>query len=79
MTPIIVYTLEQYTVLSEAIATGALEVKYGDKTVKYRTLDEMIRILKIMTDQLFPSQNKNNGRVYSSFSKGVDCRHRNEY
>ena len=83
--PPIIYTLEQYIILSEAIATGALKVHYGDKDVEYRSLDDMLRIQKIMCDQLFPAQNKNNGRVYSAFSKGVqnpyssEWRNRNRY
>lgn len=46
------YTTEQYTKLKAAIALGALEVKYADKTVKYRSLDEMIRICKLMEEDL---------------------------
>jgi len=65
------YTLLQYQTLTDAIASGALKVKYGDKEVEYRSLDEMLRILQIMKNQLFPEQNKNNGRKYASFSKGL--------
>lgn len=69
------YTLTQYQILSDAIATGALEVHYGDKTVKYRSLDEMIRIQILMKNELFPSQNTNNGRKFASFTKGINrCR-----
>lgn len=65
------YTLEQYTILTEAISTGTTKVTYGDKTVEYRSLNEMLRIQKIMKNDLFPEQNKNNGRRYASFSKGL--------
>jgi hypothetical protein len=69
------YTLLQYQTLSDAIVSGALEVQYGDKTVKYRSLDEMIRIQAMMKNCLFPEQNTNNGRKYASFSKGTNnCR-----
>lgn len=68
------YTLSQYQIISDAIATGALEVHYGDKTVKYRSLDEMIRIQSIMRNELFPEQNINNGRRLTSFSKGTSCK-----
>lgn len=69
------YTLIQYQVISDAIATGALTVHYGDKTVTYRSLDEMIRIQTIMKNELFPEQNTNNGRKFASFSKGINrCR-----
>lgn len=42
------WTQEQYDKLQEAIGQGALLVKYGDKEVRYRSLDEMIRILNMM-------------------------------
>jgi hypothetical protein len=42
------YTLTQYQMLVDAIAQGALIVKYADKEVRYRSLDEMIRIKQQM-------------------------------
>jgi hypothetical protein len=69
------YTLLQYQTLSDAIASGALKVKYGDKEVEYRSLDDMIRLQVMMKNCLFPEQNTNNGRKYASFSKGTsNCR-----
>lgn len=67
------YTLEQYQVLSDAIATGTVEVNYGDKKVRYRSLDEMIRILELMKKCLFPDSTTgvNSGRKFASFSKGT--------
>jgi hypothetical protein len=65
----VVYTLEQYTALSDAISQGVMKVKYFDKEVEYRSLDDMLRILALMKAQLFPNQN--NGRRYVSFSKGT--------
>lgn len=74
------YTIEQYQILSAAIASGAVKVHYGDKTVDYRTLDEMLRIQGIMISQLFPCSKSNNGRKFASFSKGTECgRRRNRY
>lgn len=70
------YTLIQYQVISDAIATGALTVHYGDKTVTYRSLDDMIRIQTIMKNELFPELNPNNGRKFASFSKGINKRFR---
>lgn len=64
------YTIEQYNKLKAAIATGALEVKYADKTVKYRSLDEMSAILTAMGKELgLISSGKNH--KYPSFSKGL--------
>lgn len=64
------YTIEQYNKLKAAIATGALEVKYADKTVKYRSLDEMTAILTAMGKELgLISSGKTH--KYPSFSKGL--------
>jgi hypothetical protein len=76
--PVIIYTLEQYTAISEAIATGATKVQYGDKTVEYRSLNDMIRIQSLMYAQLFPC-NKNDGRRYFGVSKGTTCSGRNRF
>lgn len=64
------YTTEMLAALDEAIATGALTVKYGDKTVTYRSLDEMLRIKKLMQNELGLSDNTN-GRTFGSVSKGL--------
>lgn len=63
------YTIEQVTALEAAIAEGALTVKYQDKQVTYRSLDEMLRILKLMKQQLGLLGNSG-GRTLASFSKG---------
>lgn len=69
------YTLSQYQIITDAIASGALTVHYGDKTVTYRSLNEMIRIQTMMKNELFPEKNSNNGKKYASFSKGINrCR-----
>lgn len=46
------YTLEQYNTLKAAVAQGALMVQYADKRVQYRSLDEMLSILKMMEAEL---------------------------
>lgn len=77
MAAIIIYTLEQYTALSDAIAQGVNKVKYSDKEVEYRSLDEMLRIKALMFAQLFPNSNKNNNaRRYPSFTRGTTGRRR---
>ncbi len=65
------FTLEQYEKLQDAIAQGALKVKYADKEVEYRSLNEMIRTLKLMGDSL-GLNGKNNGRKLAAFSKGIN-------
>jgi hypothetical protein len=77
--PVITYTIEQYISISEAIATGALKVKYGDKDVEYRSLSEMLRIQQLMYNQLFPQNNCNNGRVYFAASKGINPRYKKRF
>lgn len=68
-TLLIPFTEEQYLALSAAIAQGALEVQYGDKTVKYRSLDEMIRILGMMGAALGVSTGS--GRRVADFNNGL--------
>jgi len=68
------YTLEQVAALEAAIAEGALTVKYADKQVTYRSLDEMLRILGIMRGDLGLDGDTGAGRggiVYPNFSKGL--------
>lgn len=46
------YTSQQIEVLEEAIATGALTVKYADKWITYRSLSEMKSILDTMKQEV---------------------------
>ncbi|WP_432687779.1 phage head-tail joining protein [Pseudomonas aeruginosa] len=49
---------------------GALSVRYADRSVTYRSIEEMLRILRLMEDELGLSANNDGGRRYTSFSKG---------
>lgn len=42
------FTIEQYNTLCNAIAQGVTSVKYGDKSVNYRSLPEMLRVKALM-------------------------------
>ncbi|VVO20035.1 hypothetical protein PS712_04158 [Pseudomonas fluorescens] len=64
------FTQEQYEALKAAVAEGALSVRYADKSVTYRSLDEMLRLLKLMATELGLNANNDGGRRYASFSKG---------
>jgi hypothetical protein len=65
------YTNEQYLALKEAIAGGELSVRYADRNITYRSIDEMLRIQKLMEAELFPSSGSSTGgRRLTSFSKG---------
>lgn len=48
------FTQEKLTKLENAIAEGALEIEYEGKKVKYRNLDEMIRIRDMIKSSLSP-------------------------
>ncbi|MGZ5302521.1 MAG: phage head-tail joining protein [Bacteroidia bacterium] len=65
------YTIEQYNALKEAIALGALMVVYGNKTVTYRSLDDMLKIKKMMEEDLGIVDNASSNRRFGSFSKGI--------
>ncbi len=69
------YTLEQLNALQDAIAQGVKKVKYSDKEVEYRDLDEMRKTLALMKAELYPDRN-NNGRRYVSFTRGTGRRRR---
>lgn len=64
------YTQEQYDKLCEAISQGARVVKYADKQVEYRTLDEMLRIRDLMAEEL-GLKKSSGGRLFANFNKGL--------
>lgn len=64
------FTLDQYNTLTDAIAAGTTKVAYGDKTVEYRSLDDMLRISEIMKAELFPG-NEPSRKKFVEYSKGV--------
>lgn len=62
------YTQAQLDALNAAIAQGALQVRYGDKHVIYRSMDEMLRLRDLMKREL--GQVSNNQKIFPNFSKG---------
>jgi hypothetical protein len=65
------FTSEQLQKLEEAIAQGALRVKYSDKEVQYRSLDEMMRIRDMMRKALNVNSDQYPNRIYPTVSKGL--------
>lgn len=65
------YSTLEYETLVKAIAQGALSVEYGDKKVTYRSLDDMLRLKKLMEAELIPNTTKSSGRKYAQQSKGL--------
>lgn len=46
------FTAENLELLEQAIVEGVKRVKYSDKEVEYRSLDEMIKIRNLMRKEL---------------------------
>ena len=61
------FTDEQIEALQKAIAQGAKTVSYGDRSVTYHSVDEMIRLLNLML-----SERGNVPRKFlATFSRGL--------
>lgn len=66
------YTIEQRDALREAIASGATEVTYNGKTVKYRSLNDMRSILDAIEDDLAgPNVRRRSNSLRMVTSKGL--------
>lgn len=67
-------TIEQYNELRAAIFSGAQSVSYthpgGAKNVTYRSITDMLRLLRLLATELGLSSNGPR-RTLSSFSKGL--------
>ena len=46
------FTQSQLDALEAAIASGSVEVRTGDKSVRYHSLDEMIKLRDVIRNQL---------------------------
>jgi hypothetical protein len=65
------FTSAQLDALELAIAEGVRVVKYADKSVEYRSLDEMCRIRDLMR-QFLRISSGSAARVKPVFSKGLE-------
>jgi hypothetical protein len=63
------YTSDDLNTLKAAIAQGVREVEYADKKITYRSLDEMLKIQRLMEKEL--GLNNGGGRVIADFSNGL--------
>jgi len=63
------WTQAQRDKLAKAVATGHTEVRFGDRTIKYRTQSEMIALLNRIDTELAGTRSPN--RVLTSFDKGL--------
>lgn len=64
------WTTSDLEALEAAIATGTLSVKYFDKMVTYRTLDEMLKIRDLMRESLGVTSGRTK-RIFADFDKGI--------
>lgn len=66
------FVLSDLDVLDKAIAQGAMTVKYGDKEVTYRSLNEMFQLREQIKDELgLNGTATDKGRRYACFDKGI--------
>ena len=59
------FTIEQYEALKKSISRGTHSISYSDKNVTYRSLEEMMRVLGMMEDELFPERRPRRRRLAS--------------
>lgn len=64
-----VWTVEDLAALETAIGQGVKKVEYNDRTVEYRTLNEMLKIRELMKRSL--GLHKRGGRLLCGASKGT--------
>lgn len=67
------WTQNDLTVLESAIAQGALTVKYADKEVTYRSLDEMLKLRELMISEINGNGlgSIQNSRRVGVYNKGI--------
>lgn len=58
------FTQENLTALENAIVEGVKKVKYSDKEVEYRSLDEMMRLRNLMKKELCQNTSKTKKGVF---------------
>lgn len=69
-----IFTPEDMAVLVDAIKQGVSVVKYADKTVEYRSMSDMLALLRLMQSHICPPDPCSAGagnRRFAQFDKGV--------
>jgi len=66
-----IFTIDDYNALKLAIASGEKRVKYSDKETEYRSLAEMLAILRMMETDLGVCNSGIGRRTYAVTSKGL--------
>ena len=65
------YTAEDLAAIEDAIAKGIKSVKYTDKEIVYRSLDEMLKVRDLIRQCLGLSTNPRGTRRVAKTSKGL--------
>lgn len=66
------WTQADLDALNKAVASGALSVRYVDRTVQYRSLEEVLAIRRMMLDELgLPNVTGSSVRKLN-YSKGIE-------
>lgn len=63
------WTVEDLAAIEVAIAQGALEVEYNDRTVRYRSIRELKEARELILRSL--GKTKRGGRILTEASKGT--------
>lgn len=64
------YSIDEYNAIKTAYAQGVSVVRYGDKTVEYRSLSDMKKILSEIEAELTNKQPVK--KRYISYKKGIE-------
>ena len=64
------WTSDDLDRINKAIASGTLRVKFQDKEITYRSIEELQKIRRQIEEELGTSTKKT--RVRAKFSKGLD-------
>ncbi len=62
------FTQENLDALEQAIAEGALTVRFADKEITYQSLEQMLKVRRIILRSLGKGQKRK--RIRSTFRKG---------
>jgi hypothetical protein len=69
------FTQAELTALKKAIASGATEVQFADRRVKYNSLQDMIQLAKLMQAEIEGAStdlDDNPNMIQSGFSRGEE-------
>lgn len=64
------FTQDDVDKIKAAIAKGVRRVQYQDKVVVYNSIDDMLKALRLMQEEL--GLRKRSARVYAEHDKGLE-------